>query len=86
VISVPQPTPAEWWAGLDEAVRVAYMAASKRGATGFDRWDALHVAGSHAPADHLMGHPWEYQLPSPYLEYARARATEREHGDLHGSL
>jgi hypothetical protein len=26
-----------------------------------------------------MGHIWEYQLPSPYLEYARARAAELEH-------
>ena len=75
-----QPTPAEWWDGLDEADRIAYMAASKRGAVGFTLWDALHKAGIPAAPAYLDGHPWEYALPSPYLEYARAKAVEFDTG------
>jgi hypothetical protein len=44
----------------------------------------VHTDGGHRVEVDLAldGHPWDHKVPSPYLQYARARGAERIVGTL----
>jgi hypothetical protein len=71
-----EPTPEQWWAGLDEVDRAAYIHASRTGLMGFQLWLKLADAGVLAWPRAVEDPPWEYRMPGPYLQYVRARAAE----------
>jgi hypothetical protein len=73
-----RPTPEEWWTGLREADRNAFMdqvAVGRR--VSLDLWMKLRSAGVLAAPNGYANHPWEYYLPADHLRYVLARAVER---------
>jgi hypothetical protein len=80
-----RPTPEEWWNGMSEADRAAFMdqvAVGRR--VSFDLWMKMGstevLAANHGYGDH----PWEYYLPGDHLRYVLERAEERAGGQSEG--
>ena len=67
---------------MDASDRRAFMQAARLAAV-CEVARPAHVDGGPAEVDlALDGHPWDHKVPSPYLQYARARGAERVVGTL----
>jgi hypothetical protein len=75
---MPRATPEQWWSGMNESDRTAFMDQAATGRrVSLELWMKMRSAGILAAPNGYGNHPWEYYLPATYLQYVFARASER---------
>jgi hypothetical protein len=71
-VSAPQPSPEQWWAGLDEAGRSKYRDAARSGRLTQELFDKMVAAGINPTSwQFLPGGEWQKLFPPAYIRLVK---------------